>query len=85
MADPIRPATIADLTALGLTGFNLRCLALGCIQRGRVAFDSLGLPETTPFPDITHLRRFTCSACGGHQIETFPDWSTHRPKGAGWV
>lgn len=62
---PIEAPTIADLKASGLTGVYSVCRA--CQHSGAVAFDAIGLPDETLFPDIGRARRFRCSACGARE------------------
>jgi hypothetical protein len=58
--------TIASLKAQGLTGVSPVCR--GCHHSAPVAFDVIGLPDETPFPEIGHARRFRCSTCGARDF-----------------
>jgi hypothetical protein len=46
-------------------------------------FDTLGLPEQTPFPQITSLRRFRRQACGSTLVDVSPGWTKHKAQGRG--
>jgi hypothetical protein len=48
-----------------------------------VAFDAIGLPDETPFPDIGRARRFRCMACGSGDSVVVPDWRGYRAPGMG--
>jgi hypothetical protein len=75
------PPTIAHLKAQGLTGVCPVCRA--CQHSDAVAFDAIGLPEETLFPDIARTRRFRCSACGARDCAVVPDWRGYRASGMG--
>jgi hypothetical protein len=73
---PAQVPTIAAMKAKGLTGVCSVCRA--CQHSGAVAFDAIGLPDKTPFPDIGGARRFRCSACGARDFAIVPDWRSDR-------
>jgi hypothetical protein len=78
---PTLVPTIAHLKAGGLTGVCPVCRA--CQHSGTVAFDVIGLPDETPFPDIGRARRLRCSACGARNCAVVPDWQCYRAPGIG--
>ena len=78
---PTKAPTIAAMKAKGLTGVCPVCRA--CQHSGAVAFDAIGLPDETPFPDICLARRFRCSACGARDFAIVPDWQGYRAPGMG--
>jgi hypothetical protein len=72
------PPTIADLRWEGLRALLVRCLGPDCYRPlARIEFDTLGLPEVTPFPQIKSMRRFRCQACGSTSVDISPDWTEH--------
>lgn len=77
----VSPPTIAHLKAQGLTGVCPLCRVSG--HSGVVAFDVVGLPDRTPFPDIGRARRFRCSGCGARDYAVMPDWQGYRAPGMG--
>lgn len=79
MAEP--PPTIGALKTLGVTGVLPLCR--DCKHGGAVAFDALGLPDDTPFPQVLGLRRFRCQNCGSRDCHVTPDWRNYRASGMG--
>jgi len=75
------PPTIAKLKQMGLTGVLPLCR--DCKHSGAVAFETLALPDDTPFPTISRHRRFRCLACGSRDCEVTPDWANYRASGMG--
>jgi hypothetical protein len=67
------------MKAKGLTGVCPVCRA--CHHSASVAFDAIGLPDETSFPEIARARRFRCSACGARDFAIVPDWTGYRAPG----
>ena len=77
------PPTIAYLKAQGLKGVCPFCRSCG--QSGGVAFEALGLPDSTPFPLIARATRFRCLACGARDYAVMPDSRGYRALGMGQI
>ncbi len=75
--------TIAHLKAQGVASVCPFCRSCG--QSGGVAFESLGLPDSTPFPLIARATRFRCLACGVRDYAVMPDSSGYRALGMGQI
>ncbi len=58
----------------GIRGVRVYCAGLHCGRVQVITFDELGLPESTPFPDIATRRRWLCIGCGSLQVSIMPDW-----------
>ena len=71
------PPTIADLRAEGVAG-AWSGVGLGCVNHGRIAFDTMRAPPETPFIALARSRRFVCSACGSRDVHLMPDWPRYR-------
>jgi hypothetical protein len=69
---PTQAPTIATMKAKGLTGVCPVCRV--CHHSASVAFDVIGLPDGTPFPEIGRARRFRFSTCGARDFAVVPDW-----------
>ncbi len=41
----------------------------------------IGLAPETPFPNISKLKRFVCSACGSRRDDVSPEWRGHKAAG----
>jgi hypothetical protein len=48
-----------------------------------MGWETLALPEDTPFPDIDRLKRFACSSCGSKAVTITPDWAAYKQNGGG--
>jgi hypothetical protein len=75
------PPTIASLKRMRLTGVLPLCR--DCRHSGAVAFETLRLPDETPFPRILVVRKFRCLACGSRDCRIAPDWRGYRASGMG--
>jgi hypothetical protein len=73
------PPDIAHFKGHGLRGVLITCT--NCTRMSVMGWEKLGLPDSTPFPDIDRLKRFACSACGSKAVTIAPDWTACRPKG----
>ncbi len=58
----------------GIQGVRVYCAGLNCGRMQEMSFDDLGLPESTPFPEIVNRRQWLCTGCGGGQVTCLPDW-----------
>jgi hypothetical protein len=72
---------IAHFKGHGLTGAKFTCTA--CYRVIAMTWEKIGLPDSTPFPDIERLKRYACSTCGSKAITIMPDWSAYNPQGGG--
>ncbi len=61
-------ATLADLRRHGLVALIVTCDGPNCWNAKRITLDALRLPETTPVPETSRLRRFRCSRCGNRKV-----------------
>jgi hypothetical protein len=73
------PPDIAHFKGHGLGGIVITCT--NCNRMSVMGWDKLGLPDSTPFPDIDRLKRFACSGCGSKAVTIAPDWAQYRPPG----
>ena len=71
----IEPMRISWLRGRGMTRVIATCGA--CRHSGPV--EIAGMPDSMPVPDVG--LRLRCSACGGREIETRPDWLDYRAAG----
>lgn len=67
------PPTIADTRRHGIDELIVYC---ACGRQSFVEFDSLKLPEDTPFVEIKNRRHFTCEACKCRdRVDIRPHWA----------
>ena len=72
------PPTIGFLRGQGLTSARIFCASIYCGRMVVMAFDDIGLPDSTPFPAIKERRRWACQRCGNREITVMPDWRDPR-------
>ena len=66
----IPPPSIGHLKSHGVTSVRVECCEHGCGHRAEVSFETIGKPNSTPFPSL----RFKCSKCSGAKVSTMPNW-----------
>lgn len=75
------PPTIADTRRHGIDELIVYC---ACGRTSFVEFDSLGLPEDTPFIEIVNRRHFTCKECGKRdRVQIMPHWAIRMETNTG--
>jgi hypothetical protein len=74
----IPPMTLANMREHGVRSIEATCRT--CQHSARLNVD--GWPADVPVPDVG--LGLVCSACGGKEIETRPDWREFNPL-KGWM
>ena len=77
---PVPHPTIGFLKSQGIEHARVFCADIWCGHMVVVAFEDLGLPDKTPFPEIRTRRRWVCERCTGSEVSVMPDW--HDPRAA---
>ena len=71
---PVAPPASGFFNSQGVTATRVFCASIYCGWVVVVDFDDLGLPNDTPFPEITRSRTWKCQRCRCTESTAMPDW-----------